>query len=60
MNADSRDFKFTDGVEREMIEQEIAAKSGNDTVHRMAPLLQWIFAVVLAVGSMFVIAGNEL
>ncbi len=60
MNADSRDFKFTDGIEREMIKQEIATESANGMVNSMTPLLKWILAVALAVGSMFVIASNGL
>lgn len=54
VNASSSSIKFTDGIERELIQREQAGAefgTGEDLV----PLLKWLAAVTLALGSLLVI-----
>lgn len=50
MNAYSHDVKFTASVEREMIQREI--DDTND------PLLKWILAFAISVGTLFIVLFN--
>ena len=56
MNAHSHPIKFTDGLERELIEQDHA---GTDLAESAAPLLKWLAAIGIAVGSLLVIAHGS-
>lgn len=57
MNANSHEVKFTDALEREMIQREVDDIS--DSVGNLAaPLLKWILAIALSVGTLFVVISN--
>lgn len=54
MNANSHEVKFTDDIEREMIQQEADefSDSGGDPTR---PLLKWIFVIAVSIGIMFIV-----
>lgn len=54
MSTNSHDIKFTDDLEREMIQREV--DDINDGAGNPAePLLKWILAIAIFVGTMFIV-----
>ena len=60
MATNVSDFKFTDVSERELIRQEATGSSANGLTESMGALLGWALAVVIAIGSVFVIVLGDL
>ena len=58
MNASSSPIKFTDGIERELIEREHASAEFG-TGEDLGSLLKWLAAVAIAVGSLLVITHGS-
>lgn len=58
----TRDIKFTDALERELICEELAANYDSTFISResIGPLLKWIGIVALAIGSVCIIINANL